>query len=159
MTRRLSLEPITVEAFAPFGQLLLPPKLGHGRLELVEDLQNGRKSARPRLSFATVQPKVLPLMAVEMERHVHSSQAFMPLDCASYLVLVAPHGADGLPDIDGLRAFMIPGDTGINYRADTWHHPLSALERVARFAIFMFVDDTAADEQFLPLPEQVMIEG
>ena len=153
----LTLEPITDEAFAPFGQVLAPQPPGQTRRELVEELQNRRASAKPRLSLATVEPKGLPLTAVEMERHVHSSQAFMPLDCASYLLLVAPHGVDDLPDMTKLRAFRVPGDTGINYKANTWHHPLTALERVGRFVTLTFIDGTTGDEQFVPLPDQVLI--
>ena len=155
--KTLTLEPITAEAFMPFG-LLLPPQVdGTARQDLIEELQNDRAGAKTRLSLANVEPKALPLTAVEMERHVHSSQAFVPIVCASYLVLVAPHGTDGLPDIAGLRAFRVPGDTGINYRADTWHYPLSALERAGRFVVLTFVDGTASDEQFVPLPEPVRI--
>jgi len=156
--KRLKIEPIDEEAFAPFGQLLPPAPPGAGRQELIEELQNDRTSARPRLSIATTGPKVLPLTAVQMERHVHSSQAFAPLDCASYLVMVAPHGDGGMPDLEKVRAFRVPGDTGVNYKADTWHHPLSPLERTGRFAILTFVDGTAADEQFVDLPQSVLIE-
>jgi ureidoglycolate lyase len=143
----------------PFGQLLPPQAPGHGRQELFEELQNERASARPRLSMATVEPKALPLTAAKMERHVHSSQVFVPVDSAGYLVVVAPHGADGMPDLGKIRAFRVPGDTGLNYRADTWHHPLSALERTGRFAILTFVDGTSADEQFVDLPQEVVIEA
>ena len=156
--KRLKIEPIEAEAFAPFGQLLprLPP--GAGRQELIDELHNGRAAARPRLSFATVEAKTLPLTAVQMERHAHSSQAFAPLDCASYLVMVAPHGDGGMPDLEKVRAFRVPGDTGVNYKADTWHHPLTPLERIGRFAVFTFVDGTAADEQFVDLPQSLLIE-
>jgi ureidoglycolate lyase len=156
--KRLKIEPIDAKAFAPFGQLLPPARPGESRQELIEELQNARTGARPRLSIATVEPKALPLTAFKMERHVHSSQAFAPLDCANYLVIVAPHGVDELPDLSKLRAFRAPGDTGINYKADTWHHPLSPLERVGRFAILTFVDGTASDEQFVDLPQPVLIE-
>jgi ureidoglycolate lyase len=157
--KRLKIEPIDAEAFAPFGQLLPPAPLGRGRQELIEELQNDRASARPRLSIATAEPKALPLTALQMERHVHSSQAFAPLDCASYLVMVAPHGAGGMPDFEKIRVFRVPGDTGVNYKADTWHHPLSPLERIARFAILTFVDGTASDEQFVDLQQPVLIEA
>ena len=156
--KRLKIEPIDAAAFAPFGQLLPPAPAGRGRQELIEELQNDRASARPRLSIATTEPKTLPLTALQMERHVHSSQAFAPLDCASYLVMVAPHGAGGMPDFEKIRAFRVPGDTGINYKADTWHHPLSPLERTGRFAILTFVDGTATDEQFVDLPQSILIE-
>jgi ureidoglycolate lyase len=156
---RLKIEPIDVGAFLPFGQLIQPSAPGRDPQELIEELQNNRASARARLSIATVEPKTLPLAAVQMERHVHSSQAFVPIDCASYLVLVAPRGADDMPNLVKLRAFRAPGDTGINYRANTWHHPLSPLERRGRFAILTFVDGTATDEQFVDLPHEVIIEA
>lgn len=156
---RLKIEPIDAAAFMSFGQLIPPQAPGQGRQELFEELQNERASARPRLSMATVEPKALPLTAVQMERHVHSSQVFVPVDSAGYLVVVAPHGADGMPDLGNIRAFRVPGDTGLNYRADTWHHPLSALERTGRFAILTFVDGTSADEQFVDLPQEVVIEA
>ena len=157
--KRLKIEPIDAEEFAPFGQLLPPARPGEDRQELIEELENDRASARPRLSIATTEPKTLPVTAVQMERHVHSSQAFAPLDCASYLVMVAPHGDAGMPDLERVRAFRVPGDTGINYKADTWHHPLSPLERTGRFAILTFVDGTATDEQFVDLPQPVLIEA
>jgi hypothetical protein len=86
---RARIEPMTAEAFAPFGLLLPPGAPGERPLALIEELQNGRASARPRLSMTTVEPKALPLTVAKMERHVHSSQAFAPMDCASYLVMVA----------------------------------------------------------------------
>ena len=155
----IRLEPVTAEAFGPFGQLLPARGAGEGRLELIEELQNLRPTARPRLSLAAVAPKPLPLTAVEMERHVFSSQAFVPVDCESFLVLVAPHGANDAPDVSALRAFRVPGTVGVNYRADTWHHPLTALDRPARFVVLTFVDGTATDEQFVTLPEPVKIEA
>lgn len=155
----IKLEAVTAQAFEPFGDLLPPATPGAARQELIEELQNRRPSARARLSIAAVDPKPLPLVAAKMERHVHSSQAFVPLACASYLVLVAPKGAAGGPDLSELRAFRVPGDTGINYRADTWHHPLTALDRTGRFAVLTFVDGTAGDEEWTDLPEEVVVEA
>jgi ureidoglycolate lyase len=156
----IRVEPMTAEGFAPFGDLLPVREIGQPRFELIEELQNLRAGARPRLSLQALAPaKQLPLTAVEMERHVFSSQAFVPYDCQSYLVIVAPHGSDDLPDMSGVKAFRVPGNVGINYRADTWHHPLTALDGPARFAILTFVDGTANDEQFVPLPEPIIIEA
>lgn len=155
----IKLEPMTAEAFAPFGQLLPAREVGDGRVELIEELQNLRTTAKPRLSLAAVEPKALPLTAVELERHIFSSQAFVPYDCESYLVLVAPHGANDRPDVSGIRAFRVPGNVGVNYRADTWHHPLTALDGPARFVVLTFVEGTETDEQFVPLPEAVKIEA
>jgi ureidoglycolate lyase len=154
----LRIEPVTSEAFEPFGQLLPPGAPGESPQALIKELHNGRASARPRLSMAAVEPKALPLTAAKMERHAHSSQAFVPMDCASYLVMVAPpQVGDGKPDLSRLRAFRVPGDTGINYRPDIWHHPLSPLERAGRFAVLTFIDGTAGDEDWADLPQPVVV--
>src|SRR5271168_2083501 len=106
----IQLKAVTAEAFAPFGLLLPTPALGQPRLELHGELTNLRATAKPRLTLATASPRILPLTATEMERHIHSSQTFVPIDCTSYLVMVVPHGADDRPDPTGARAFRVPGD-------------------------------------------------
>jgi ureidoglycolate lyase len=155
----IKLEDVTAEAFAPFGLLLPTPAPGQPRLELSGELTNLRETAKPRLSLATAAPRALPLTAVEMERHVHSSQTFVPIDCASYLVMVAPHGADDRPDPAGVKAFRIPGHVGVHYFADTWHHPLTALERPGSFVVLTFIDGGPGDEQFVKLPYDIDIMG
>lgn len=155
--RDLVLEQITAERFAPFGLLLSPARTGDRRVELIEELQNLRTTARPRLGLVSVRAASLPLHATEMERHVHSSQTFIPITAADYLVLVAPHDPDGHPDAGQLRAFRVPGDVGIHYHADTWHHPMTALDADARFVVVTFVDHTADDEEFVPLRETVRL--
>lgn len=155
--RTVTIEPITEEAFAPFGQLMAAPEAGQKRVELIEELQNLRDAAKPRLSLAIVAPTALPLVATQMERHPFSSQAFVPYECDSYLVLVAPHHSQGGPDPDGLKAFRVPGNMGINYSADTWHHPLTALESHGRFVVLTFVEGTTDDEEFVSLGDPIRI--
>lgn len=154
----LTPEPITEAAFAPFGQMLRPSALGQPRLDLIEDVQNLRASARLRLSLSTVAAVTLPFTVVRLERHVYSSQAFLPLDCRGFLVIVAPHGRDNRPDVAAARAFKAPGDICINYWADIWHHPFTALYGPARFAVLTFVDGSPEDDQFAPLPEPIRVE-
>ena len=155
----IQLKAVTAEAFAPFGLLLPTPALDQPRLELYGELTNLRETAKPRLTLATAPPRMLPLTATEMERHIHSTQTFVPIDCASYLVMVAPHGADDRPDPTGLRAFRVPGDVGVHYFANTWHHPLTALERPGSFVVLTFIDGGPGDEQFVKLSGAVEIVG
>ena len=155
--RDLVLEPITAERFAPFGLLLPPIRPGDPRMELIEELHNLRATAQPRLGIVALQATSLPLHATRMERHVHSSQTFIPTAATGYLVLVAPHGSDGHPDTTQLRAFQVPGDVGIHYHADTWHHPMTALDADARFVVMTFVDGTTDDEEFMSLPEPIRL--
>lgn len=153
----LTLEPITKEGFAPFGQVAPRPKLGEKRVELIAELKNLRDDARPRLGVVVVAATPLPYDVTKMERHRYSSQAFVPGDCEGYLVLVAPHHPDGGPDPSGLRAFLVPGDTMINYDADIWHHHLTAFGRTAHFTSLTFVAGTPDDDEFFSLAEAVRI--
>jgi ureidoglycolate lyase len=153
----IQLKPVTAEAFAPFGLLLPTPALGQPRLELYGELANPRATAKPRLTLATAPPRMLPLTAREMERHIQSTQTFVPIDCASYLVMVAPHGADDRPDPTEVRAFRVPGDVGVHYFANTWHHPLTALERPGSFVVLTFIDGGPGDEQFVKLSGAIQI--
>ena len=68
----IQLKAVTAEAFAPFGLLLPTPALGQPRLELYGELANLRATAKPRLTLATAPPRMLPLTATEMERHIQS---------------------------------------------------------------------------------------
>lgn len=153
----LHIEQVTAQGFAPFGQVLSPRSATKARLDLKGELENLREDATPRVSLLSIAPKALPLNAMQMERHVFSSQTFVPLECDAYLVLVAPHTSDGGPDMAAAKAFHVPGNIGINYRANIWHHPFTVLHRRARFLILTFVDGTSDDEQFVDLPEPMII--
>lgn len=155
--RDLVPEPITAERFAPFGLLLPPRRPSDPRVELIEELQNLRATAKPRLGVIALQAASLPLQAAEMERHVHSSQTFVPIAAKAYLVLVAPHGPGGHPDMTRLCAFQVSGDVGIHYHAGTWHYPMTALDADARFVVMTFVDGTGDDEEFVRLPEPIRL--
>lgn len=144
---RLTTEPLTAEAFAPFGEVLEAPT-APGRTYIDAMLANRRDQAKPSLSFSTREPTPLPLRSATMERHLHSSQSFIPMEAGRWLVLVAPHGADGGPDMTRARAFLARPDQGVTYGADVWHHPSTVFDRVARFAIFMWKDGTSADDEF-----------
>ena len=159
--RTILAEPITAQAFAPLGELLLPPN-GFGRDYFDASLSNTRPAARPSLSVAVAEPiKTLPLDAVHMERHAFSSQSFVPMDAARYLAVVAPHAAGGGPDTEAVRAFIVEGRQGITYRADVWHHPMAVLDRPSAFAIFMWLDGSDADTELVKIaaPFRVGIAG
>lgn len=159
--RTILAEPITADAFSPFGELLVPPD-GFGRHYFDDALSNSRGAARPSLSLALAEPlKSVPFDAVQMERHAFSSQSFVPMDVARYLVIVAPHAAAGGPDTERARAFLVTGRQGITFRADVWHHPMAALDRPSTFAIFMWLDGGDGDTELVTLtaPFRVGIAG
>lgn len=152
---RLVAEPISAAAFAPFGQILALPAAA-GRVDYSAFAENLRPD-RAGLCFRTslTEPTALPLRTRVMERHAFSSQAFLPVDVARYVVMVAPDGSGGGPDLAGARLFLVDGHIGINYRAAVWHHPMTVLERKAVFATVMFNDGGDRDEDWTDLPVEV----
>lgn len=153
----IQLEDMTTEAFAPFGDSFLTPQSEEARLDLIDQLQNLREVGKPRLSMLTVNPKTLPLLVPKLERHVFSSQAFIPGGCNSYLVIVAPHDEAGFPNAARAKAFRVPGNICINYKANIWHAPIASLATPASFVILTFIDGTTNDEEFVALPEALTI--
>jgi ureidoglycolate lyase len=143
-------------AFAPFGDVITSP----GTLPNIDAsraLDNRRSGATTTLYTTVAEPVTLPLTLTKMERHRFSSQTFLPLDASRYLVCVAPHDNNGQPDADALLAFIVPASTGITYRADVWHHPMTALDRKAGFAVLMWRDGSADDEEFVDLAQPLQI--
>lgn len=145
-------------SFEPFGDLLIAPK-GGGRAVLANELVNLRSGAKPTLTLATVDPVSLPMIITRMERHLYSSQAFLPLGDCEYIVLVAEDGDRDLPDVSRIRGFRVSSGIGINYRPGVWHYPITALSSPATFSVWTFLEGTSDDEQFVGLPIPFMVEA
>jgi ureidoglycolate lyase len=88
-----------------------------------------------------------------MERHEFSSQTFLPLRVARYLVIVAPNTPDDGPNLSQVCAFVASGRQGVTYRANVWHHGLTVLDSPGEFAVLMWCDGTDRDEEFRTLDQ------
>jgi ureidoglycolate lyase len=144
-------QPLTREAFAPFGDVIDVPQ-EPGRQYYEEALGNLRPDARPSLSLSLkAETPERPLRAELLERHEFSSQTFVPIDVARWLIVVAPHVSSGGPDLSAVRAFIATGKQGVTYKPNTWHHGLTVLDRPGRFAVFMWRDGSKGDEEFVPV--------
>ena len=147
-------QPLTKEAFAPFGDVIDIPKEA-GRTYYEDALGNLRNNAKPSLSVSLKPPTPdRPLKSELMERHEFSSQTFIPVDVARWLIVVAPHAAPydgtGGPDMAAARAFVATGQQGVTYKPNTWHHGLTTLDEPGRFAVFMWRAGSK-DEEFVPV--------
>ena len=155
--REIVAEPLTAEAFKPFGAVVQGPPVP-GRVYVTDTLANGRPNAPVCLSVATVEPrKELPLEVKVLERHEHSSQTFIPLSVSRYLVLATLDAPGGGPDVSRLRAFVARAGQGVTYAKGTWHHPVTVLDTPASFAVLMWRDGTTGDEEFVPVTTPITI--
>jgi ureidoglycolate lyase len=157
-TMQIDPQPLTKEAFAPFGDVIdLPTEAGRQYYE--DALGNLRAEARPSLSVSLKDDTPdRPLRAELLERHEFSSQTFVPIDVTRWLIMVAPHAAQGGPDTSAVRAFIATGEQGVTYKPNTWHHGLIVLDKPGRFAVFMWRTGIKDDEEFVPVePFTVLI--
>ena len=139
----LKAEPLTREAFAPYGDVIETEGARHfsinaGMIERFHDLAQvdvgAEQNGRPLISIARCNRATsLPFQIKLVERHPLASQAFIPLSGPPLLVVVAPPGETVEPG--QLRAFVSNGRQGINYHRGVWHIPLIALEVGQEFII------------------------
>jgi len=137
----LQVEPLTREAFAPFGELIEASDaaqhftINAGNTERYHDLAHIEPGPDGRVivSIFRGQPRTLPFTVQMMERHPLASQAFIPMSGKPYLVVVAPAGNP--PGVEDLKVFLARADQGVNYATGVWHHPLLALDGVCDFIV------------------------
>lgn len=159
-------EPLTREAFAPFGDVIEASDavrhftINAGNTERYHDLAqiDAGPDGKVIVSIFRGQPRELPFRVEMMERHPLASQAFIPMSGRPYLVVVAPPEAP--PTGRDLRVFLARGDQGVNYAAGVWHHPLLALDAVCDFLV---VDRSGSgpncDEVLLETPGLIPAQG
>lgn len=138
MSRELIIAPLTVEAFADFGDVIecrgAPDKVinqglcgrYHDRAQL--DFSDGHAG----VSLFKAEPRTLPMTLEMMERHPDGSQTFIPMTGDPFLVIVAPDagGQPGRP-----VAFRTEPGQAINFHRGTWHGVLTPLVAPGLFAV------------------------
>ena len=135
---KITPQPLTAKAFAPFGDVLelkdTPDKIiNQGMCGRHHDLANMEfTQGRAGVSIFNAQPRNLPYSFDMVERHPEASQAFIPLNPAPFLVIVAAD-IDGKPDTP--RAFLSKPYQGINFYKNTWHGVLTPLSAPGLFAV------------------------
>lgn len=139
MSTVLRVQPLSRQAFAPFGEILETDgaeirMINNGTTERFHALGTARTDAAGSviINLFRGQPRSFPYAVDMMERHPLGSQAFYPLSGRPWLVVVAEdrNGVPGPP-----QAFLASGKQGVNYRAKAWHHPLIALDQVSDFLV------------------------
>ena len=136
---RLTAQPLTAEAFRPFGDVLdtglvKPRTINQGFANRFNDLCKVDVVAGEgavNVSIFTANPRPTPIAIKMMERHPLGSQAFIPMQDRPWLVLVC---TDPL-EINSYRLFAATGRQGVNYSRSAWHHPLLVADPHSHFLV------------------------
>ncbi|PZP22829.1 ureidoglycolate lyase [Pseudomonas kuykendallii] len=163
--RTLIIEPLTKQAFAPFGDVIETEgsdffMINNGstrRYHKLATVETRLPDDQAIISIFRAEALKMPLTIRMLERHPQGSQAFVPLLGKPFLVVVAPLGDS--PDPAQVRAFISDGRQGVNYRRGVWHHPVLA---IAAQDDFLVVDRSGAgnncDEHFFDESEQLLLD-
>ena len=104
-------EPLTEEAFAPFGQVIAS---GDMAMELRGD---------EVFHLNVLHYERRPLRCDHLNRHHRATQALVALAGKPTLLVVAPPEPDfgSVDDLDAVRAFVCDGSAGVNLGLHVWH--------------------------------------
>ncbi len=158
--KRITTEPLTADAFAPFGDVLeLKSKpdqvINQGYCGRHHDLaQLDFTSGKAGISLFDAEPRQFPYTLDMVERHPKGSQAFIPMSLSPFLVIVA-EDVGNIPAIP--RAFVTAPGQGINLHMGTWHGVLTPLHAPGLFAVVdRIASDTNLVEHFFEVPFSIV---
>ncbi|WP_460275201.1 ureidoglycolate lyase [Celeribacter sp. ULVN23_4] len=145
MSRIITTESLTPEAFAPYGDVLdakgAPDKIiNQGKCGRYHDRAlvdvAPDTGGRVGVSVFHAELRSFPYELDLIERHPEGSQTFVPMSADPFLVIVS----DG-PDVTP-RAFVSDGAQAINFHRGTWHGVLTPLTGNGLFAVVDRIGDT-----------------
>ncbi len=132
---------ITKDAFAPYGDLVLPSQDGqsHDQTEAQLDLSQGQ----PR--FYIMQLKRRGRQFHRIARHQLCTQCLGSLEGKTWLLAVAPPSESSKPNTEQLKAFQIPGNCFVKLHKGTWHAGPYFEEDVINFYNLELTDTNEVD--------------
>lgn len=142
-------EPLTVGAFAPFGDVLVPREgarpvtnrdlLASGRARMSDPMQAERMDqwdildywpdiatiSRDTMKFGYIRCRAEHKRFSWFERHMKGTQTLIPIGGGRSVFPVVPANApnddSGLPDLSKVRAFVLDGSCAVSIHPGTWH--------------------------------------
>ena len=121
---------ITRKNFQKYGDLISVKKkksvnINDGYAKRFDNLckiNTSSKKGKTIMSIFSAKKRKFPMNIKMMEKHPLGSQAFIPMSETTFLVFVAPKSKK--PNIKKIKSFIVPKQTGINYKPGIWHFPL-----------------------------------
>ena len=127
---------ITHKNFKKFGDVIStkkvkPTNINNGYAKKFANLckiNTSLKKGNTIMNIFSAKKRKFPINIKMMEKHPLASQAFIPMSEAIFLVFVAPKGKK--PNTKKIESFIVPKQTGINYKPGIWHFPLISTENI-----------------------------
>ena len=122
--------------FKKFGDLIStikkkPMKINNGYANRYDNLckiNTSTKNGNTIVSIFSAKKRKFPMNIKMMEKHPLGSQAFIPMKESTFLVFVAPRGEK--PNVKKIESFIVPKQTGVNYKPGIWHFPLISKKKM-----------------------------
>jgi ureidoglycolate lyase len=154
---RLRAEPLTSEAFTPFGFVMQAPIDGkrNGPLPVITD---ARGTASVGATLIHLAAETSPRRVGRVERHPHSQQFFLHLQGGNLSLVVMPAAADGSPDVAAARAFVAAPGQAFGYHPGTWHAGVAAMAADATVASLLSRDGTPDDVTEIALARGIEVD-
>ena len=113
--RTIAVEPLTQDAFAPYGDVLEPrgEALPHVYGDTMDVYQPGMHECDVETEFIVTRYRLREPRVLFLERHNQITQTFIPMGGDPFVLTVAAPDApleNGLPVLDSVRAFLVLGD-------------------------------------------------
>ncbi|WP_147283727.1 ureidoglycolate lyase [Bosea caraganae] len=148
-TFTLTAEPITAEAFAPYGRLLAPEGPRDAGREGY-DIWIKPFAAESVARLQVVRYHARPFVVGMIERHLHVTEARLPLAGAPAAIIVVAPPDLAAPAPRDLRAFRLDG-TGAIFHRSTWH-AIDAYPVSGAHADFLFLSEEATVNELFVTP-------
>ncbi len=152
--QKLVAQPITPEAFAPFGQLILPR--ADGAPFGPQDAQLVLSEGIPRFYIMTLVNRGIRFRAIT--RHQGCTQCLGSLEGKDWWVAVAPPSPAEQPNPKEIRAFQVPGDCFIKLEVGTWHAGPYFSHPQVNFYNLELSDTNSVDHQTCDLAREFGVE-
>ncbi len=119
----LEVQPMTREAFAPFGEIISE----RGTIEI--DLDGGQAG------FVAQTVEKRPMVFDFLGRHRRTEQVFSPLGGAQSIIAVAMQTDGDAPDPTKMAAFLVDGSCAFKLHRGTWHTSAFPVKDRASFLV------------------------
>lgn len=141
MSIQLYVEPLTAEAFKPYGEVIeaggISASINAGNAASFTNLANidvDEAGGKISVNIYNAIARNLPFEVEMLEQHPLGSQAFIPMHGQRFVTIVLAQSQSLLAK--NIKTFISDGRQGINLSKGTWHHPFFALDG----GLFLVID-------------------